>query len=115
MREFAIIVKVGGRSRRILESAKKIAYADGKPYGLTEYYGPKKNPKITGCKVWIYSRQDKRHIADTFFHEMAHVFLQMFGGIKKQGNREERVCNWIGYHARTTLADYDQKKYGRNR
>lgn len=112
-KRFSIIVEVGGRSRKVKDSAEKIRYSNGKLYGLTEYYGPKKGG-ITGCKVWIYSRQSEREIADTFFHEMTHVFLQMFAGIKKQGKRDEAMANWIGYMTKTLLADqygrYDRRK-----
>ncbi|MEK7140718.1 MAG: hypothetical protein AAB815_02950, partial [Patescibacteria group bacterium] len=101
-----------GRSKRVKRSAAMIAYAKGTVYGLTEYYGPN-NSAPNGCKVWIYSRQSKRELADTFFHEMVHVFFQMIGGVNKQGQPEEAVAKWIGYLAKITLADYD-KEYGRN-
>ena len=106
MRSFSIIVELGGRSKRVKESARKITHAKDKVYGLTEYYGPSRTSKTTGCKVWIYSRQSKRELADTFFHEMTHVFLQMIGGVKNQNDREEFVARWIGYLAKTQLADY---------
>lgn len=111
---FGIIVNLGGRSKKVFASVKKIAYSDGPPFGITEYYGPK-NGTTTGCKVWIYSRQSKRELADTFFHEMAHVFLHMIGGVKKQGKREELVARWIGCISRAMLADYDSLRYGRKR
>ena len=106
MKSFGIIVNLGGRSKRIKKSvAGQITYAKGPVYGLTEYYGPK-NGGMTGCKVWIYSRQSKRELADTFFHEMTHVFLQMIGGVRKQGRDEELAARLIGYLSKTMLADY---------
>ena len=113
MKSFSIIVELGGRSKRVKDSARKIAYAKGKVYGLTEYYGPRGTVKTTGCKVWIYSRQSRRELADTFFHEMTHVFLHMIGGVKKQGKREEFLARWIGYLAKLNLADYSTD-FGRN-
>lgn len=113
MRSFSIIVEMGGRSRRWRDSASKIADLRGKNlYGLAEYYGPKGSIKTTGAKVFIYSRQSKRELADTFFHEMTHVFLNIISRNKKQGNREERVCEFIGYLAKVALADYSPD-YGR--
>lgn len=109
---FPIMVTVGGRSKRVVESAKRIHHARGPIFGLSEYVGPKRG-KATGCRVWIYSRQKPRALADTFFHEMAHVFLRMLGGGRKQGRREENLCDWIGWLAKGMLADYDDKKYGR--
>ena len=103
-----IIVQFGGRSKHVKDSARKIAHAKGKVYGLSEYYGPKGSTKTDGCKVWIYSRQSKRELADTFFHEMTHVFLHEIGGIEKQGNKEEFAARWIGYLAKLTLADYSK-------
>lgn len=103
-----IIVQFGGRSKRVRDSAQKITYAKDKVYGLTEYYGRKGSNKTDGCKVWIYSRQSKRELADTFFHEMTHIFLHEIGGIEKQGNKEELVARWIGYLAKLTLADYSK-------
>ena len=105
MRTFSVIVNLGGRSKRVKKSANTIAYSNGAVYGLTEYYGPK-NGAANGCKMWIYSRQSKREIADTFFHEMTHVFLQMIGGINKQGKKEEGLASWIGYLAKAMLSDY---------
>ena len=113
MKSFSIIVEMGGRSKRVRESASKVAYSKGKVYGLTEYYGPRGSIKTTGCKVWIYSRQSKRELADTFFHEMTHVFLAMLGGVKKQRNAEEAVSRWVGYLSKMTLADYS-KDFGRD-
>ena len=107
MRSFAIIVNLGGRSKRVKESASKIAYSKGLVYGLTEYYGPK-NGGTNGCKVWIYSRQSKRELADTFFHEMTHVFLHMIGGFGKQGREAEALANWIGYLSKAMLADFSK-------
>lgn len=112
MKEFGIIVKIGGRSKAVLRAVRKIKYSRGKSYGLTEYYGPEKGP-LGGCKIWIYSRQSPREIADTFFHEMTHVFLQMLGDIRKQGDKEEVCCRGIGCLAKEMLTNYDQKKYGR--
>lgn len=112
MKSFGIIVEMGGRSKRVKESASKIAYSKGKVYGLTEYYGPRGTSKTTGCKVWIYSRQSKREMADTFFHEMTHVFLQMIGGVKKQGDHEELLARWVGFLSKAMLADYSPA-YGR--
>ena len=106
MKSFPIIVELGGRSKRVKKSAAKISYSKGKIFGLTEYYGPHGTSKTTSCKVWIYSRQNKRELADTFFHEMTHVFLHMIGGVKKQGDAEEFLCRWIGYLAKLNLADY---------
>ena len=106
MKSFGIIVEIGDRSRRVKDSARKITYSKGKVYGLTEYYGPRDGNKTTGCKVWIYSHQSKRELADTFFHEMTHVFLHMLGGVKKQGNKEEFTARWIGYLAKLNMADY---------
>ena len=111
-RSFGIIITFGGRSKRVLKSVKEIAYSSGPAYGLTEYCGPK-NGVSSGCKVWIYSKQSKRELADTFFHEMTHVFLQMIGGVKKQGKKEEFACRWVGYLAKAMLSDYDSKTYGR--
>ena len=105
MKSIPIIIEIGGRSKRVKDSSRQISYSDGPVYGLTEYYGPK-NGATNGCKVWIYSRQSKREMADTFFHEMTHVFLHLFGGVKKQGNKEEFLCRWIGYLAKLNLADY---------
>ncbi len=109
--KFGIVVTLGSRTKRVKESCAKIAYSKGKPYGLTEYYGPKTGV-LTGCKVWIYKNQTKRELADTFFHEMAHVFLQMIGGIKKQGDKEEFAARWIGYLSKAMLADYNSSIYG---
>jgi hypothetical protein len=108
VKSFGIVVNLGGRSRRVKDSARKITYAKGTIFGLTEYYGPRHN-KTTGCKVWIYSRQSKRELADTFFHEMTHVFLHMIGGVEKQGDKEEFVARWIGYLAKLNLADYSNE------
>lgn len=106
MKSFSIIVELGGRSKRVKESARQITYAKGKVFGLTEYYGPRGSTKTTGCKVWIYSRQSKRELADTFFHEMTHVFLHMMGGVKKQGDQEELLARWVGFLSKAMLADY---------
>ncbi len=113
MKSFAIVVNIGGRSKRVKESAGKVAYAAGQVYGLTEYVGRKGSSKTTGCRVWIYSRQSKREMADTFFHEMTHVFLRMLGGVENQKGGEEALCRWIGYQAKLQLADYSPK-YARN-
>lgn len=110
MKSFSIIVNVGGRSKTVLNSVKKIAYSNGKAFGITEYYGPETGTTV--CKVWIYSRQRHREIADTFFHEMTHVFLHMFGGIRKQGKKEELVARWIGYLSKTQL-DYLNPRSGK--
>ena len=112
--KFAVVVEIGGRSKRWLDSAKNLPHGivRGKLFGMSEYYGPK-NGSLTGCKVFIYSRQSKRELADTFFHEMTHIFLQMIGGVRKQKDAEEALCRWIGYMAKILLADYDSCKYGR--
>lgn len=113
MKSFSVIVGIGGRSKRVKESAGEVDYAKGPVYGLTEYYGPK-NAAANGCKVWIYSRQSKREMADTFFHEMTHVYLQMIGGVKKQGSREESLARWVGYLSKAMFADYSAE-YSRER
>lgn len=111
MKPFGIIVNLGGRTKKVLDSASKISYVrkTDKVFGLSEYLGPKGNDKITGARVFIYSRQTKRELADTFFHEMAHVFFEFLGGKKKQGKKEEFACRWIGYLAKMALADYSQE------
>lgn len=111
-KEFSVIVRTAGRSKAVEASVRMIpafVNAGGKSYGLTEYYGPKGKKHSDGAKVWIFHRQTPREIADTFFHEMAHVFLHFLGGVKKQGKREEYVCHWIGCLAKAMLADYDPK------
>jgi hypothetical protein len=113
MKSFAIIVNIGGRSKRINKSVAKVAYSNSKVYGLTEYYGPKGSNTTDGCKVFIYSRQSRRELADTFFHEMTHIFLHMIGKVKKQGRNEEFLARWIGYLAKMNLADYS-KDYARD-
>ena len=112
MKSFSIIVEIGGRSKRVKESASKITSSKDNVFGLTEYYGPC-GSKTTGCKVWIYSRQSKRELADTFFHEMTHVFLCMLGGAKNQGDQEEMLARWIGFLSKAMLADYSPA-YGRS-
>ena len=82
-----------------------------KIYGLSEYIYDKKNP---GCRVWIYGRQSFRELADTFFHEMTHVFLHFFCNIRNQGKREEMAASWNGYISKLILHDYDSKKFRRS-
>ena len=108
MKSFPIIVRLGGRSRHIKTSARVLTRARGKLYGLTEYYGPE-HGKASRCEVWIYSRQSPRELADTFFHEMMHVFLHMIGGKTTQGRREEQMASWNGYLSKMLLADYDTR------
>ena len=113
-RTFTIKVTIGGRSKKkIKKVTKEITYAKGKCFGFSEYYGPKGGGPISGANVWIYSRQSLRELADTFFHEMTHVFFAVIGGIKKQKATEEDVCNWVGFLVKRLLADYDGGKYGR--
>lgn len=111
-KQFYLVVNIGGRTKYVKEARKRMNNRAGNIYGLTEYIGPKKGV-ADGCKVWIYSRQTKREIADTFFHEMTHVFLHMFGGVHKQGVSEELLCNWIGWLAKAQLSEYS-KDYARD-
>lgn len=61
-----------------------------KYYGLTEY----ENEHV--AKVFI-STNGRKHLVDTFFHEMAHVFFAFHQKNKKMSNkREESLASHIG-------------------
>lgn len=57
-------------------------------------------------EVWLDSRQDKAEFIDTFFHEMTHVFLNMFFKGTFSDKKEHRICNLIGYFARSVVMSY---------
>ncbi len=63
-------------------------------YGLTYDHGDT-------AKVFLDSRLSKS-FAETFFHEMLHVFVNFSGGKKKIAN-EEKKCQALGKAARGLL------------
>lgn len=65
--------------------------AEKKLYGLTEY-----DNKFV-AKVFINTQAGRRHLIDTFFHEMTHVFLAMHRRRgKMHSKREEALAQQIG-------------------
>lgn len=60
-------------------------------YGLTEY-----DNKFV-AKVFINTQSGEKHLADTFFHEMTHVFFAFHRRRgKMHSKREEALAKQIG-------------------
>lgn len=60
-------------------------------YGLTEY----DNRYV--AKVFINTQASRKHLTDTFFHEMTHVFLALHRRRgKMHSKREEALAKQVG-------------------
>jgi hypothetical protein len=55
-------------------------------------------------KVWLNSKQDDIEMADTFFHELMHVYIAMFHNERMSDELEHNACKWVGEHAREFMA-----------
>jgi len=111
MKDYAILVKFSGSTKRSREVGAKIA----RGVAVRGYTESKKNP--LGFKVWVNSKLSDREQACTFFHEMGHVFCRI-SGVKYDRKTEEFLCERVGYLSKIMLSDampekFGKKKYGR--
>lgn len=106
MKEYGVLVRFSNPYSRSKEIKRKL-YGKKKKYlhGYTES-GEK------GFRVWVDARMNEREQADTFFHEMTHVWCGM-KGLKLGKRDEEHLCGWVGYMVKVMMGDRLPKKYGR--
>jgi len=71
-----------------------------------KHYGRTQTSSKGNHEVWLTANQSNWDFTNSFFHEMVHLFLGMYG-FRGRLNKEaeEQVAQWIGYHSRLFLCD----------
>jgi hypothetical protein len=57
-------------------------------------------------EIWIDSSQSKDEFVDTFYHEITHAFIGMYFKNSIPEKVEHRMCELIGYFARSVISAY---------